>query len=575
MTKCPLDIRFAAYRAGRAEPSLSMISYSLNPQSAHNQAARKSPNHRLTILRVNTNQTPPPPSLSHHHPIHNHPLNPTLGTSTKYTDTKPMNQSPPRSPAGTIISVIILSITVLLTLTLHIASIVSPPPPPSSQTTTSSTDSQLIQTIEPPLNPMDQLLLASKMALSASSKDPKSASTKDSSLSSTFTLQLKTLAAKLGPVDQLRVAIVLADIQSRDDALTYLNKIKTTDQDPPQLAQDLQLIKTIIESGPDSISEDQRNTLTEHHGWYANLALSLDNRDSPEYQSVLAQSNKFAYIFLGFVSVMFFALFVGTCLFITAAVLMGMKKLKPHLSSTSARSGVYLEIAAVFLVAFFALDFATLGIATLIPASKPLLLSMGPWLQWLLVAVPLWPLVRGESFTQLRQKLGWTTGQGILREIGAGFVGYLAGLPIIALGLLATVALMAIQTFVTDKLKLPPVTPSHPAVEMITQGDIFTIITIYILGVIWAPLVEETIFRGALFGYLQERTHWITAAILSSFLFAIIHPQGLAVVPSIAAIGFLMSGLRKWRNSLIGPMFAHAIHNATLLTLNLLLFGGS
>jgi membrane protease YdiL (CAAX protease family) len=48
-------------------------------------------------------------------------------------------------------------------------------------------------------------------------------------------------------------------------------------------------------------------------------------------------------------------------------------------------------------------------------------------------------------------------------------------------------------------------------------------------------------------------------------IFAGIHPQGLAGIPVLTAMGMVLAGIRLWRNSLVASMAAHALHNGVLV----------
>jgi membrane protease YdiL (CAAX protease family) len=50
-------------------------------------------------------------------------------------------------------------------------------------------------------------------------------------------------------------------------------------------------------------------------------------------------------------------------------------------------------------------------------------------------------------------------------------------------------------------------------------------------------------------------------------VFAVIHPQGIALVPPLMTLGAVFAMIREWRGSLIGPVAAHAIHNGFLMTM--------
>jgi hypothetical protein len=93
---------------------------------------------------------------------------------------------------------------------------------------------------------------------------------------------------------------------------------------------------------------------------------------------------------------------------------------------------------------------------------------------------------------------------------------------------------------------------------------------IYFLACVWAPVFEESMFRGALFNHLRARHGWWVSASIVGLLFAAIHPQGWTTIPILGGIGMVLCALREWRSSLIASMAAHALSNGTVITLALL-----
>jgi membrane protease YdiL (CAAX protease family) len=170
--------------------------------------------------------------------------------------------------------------------------------------------------------------------------------------------------------------------------------------------------------------------------------------------------------------------------------------------------------------------------------------------------IALWPLARGVSWGDLRRSLGWHFGRGAATEIGAGILGYIAGLPIIGAGVLMTLILS----------KAGHVTPTHPIVQEFIGPLPWSKVAGLLLAVsMFAPFLEETMFRGALYFHLRRRWRpWLSAAIVS-LLFAAIHPQGWAGIPVLAAIAVVLALLREWRGSLLASMTGHALNNGTVL----------
>ncbi|HVS36573.1 MAG TPA: CPBP family intramembrane glutamic endopeptidase, partial [Gemmataceae bacterium] len=57
------------------------------------------------------------------------------------------------------------------------------------------------------------------------------------------------------------------------------------------------------------------------------------------------------------------------------------------------------------------------------------------------------------------------------------------------------------------------------------------------------------------------------SALVVSFVFAALHPQGLLAVPMLMALAFGFTAAREWRGSLIPSMTVHGLHNGVLMLL--------
>jgi membrane protease YdiL (CAAX protease family) len=111
--------------------------------------------------------------------------------------------------------------------------------------------------------------------------------------------------------------------------------------------------------------------------------------------------------------------------------------------------------------------------------------------------------------------------------------------------------------------------PVHPIVNEFAAGGASRYLPL-LLAVLWAPVTEELAFRGMLFPGLSARLRWIPGAVLSCFIFAVIHPQGWFGVPMLMIIAGMLAFVRQWRGSVLGGMAAHALNNG-LVTLFVLL----
>ncbi|WP_229414303.1 type II CAAX endopeptidase family protein [Zemynaea arenosa] len=83
------------------------------------------------------------------------------------------------------------------------------------------------------------------------------------------------------------------------------------------------------------------------------------------------------------------------------------------------------------------------------------------------------------------------------------------------------------------------------------------------LAVVAAPLCEEFIFRGLIFGGLRRSLRPAAAMALSAALFAVVHPP-LSMLPVfVLGLGTALAYART--GALLAPMLVHAIYNAALV----------
>jgi membrane protease YdiL (CAAX protease family) len=197
------------------------------------------------------------------------------------------------------------------------------------------------------------------------------------------------------------------------------------------------------------------------------------------------------------------------------------------------------------------------------------------------LGVLIWPRVRGIPFHQLRQDIGWTLGRQPAAEPAAGVASYIMAMPLLLAGMLAVLLLTYLQNQYLKSGQGPddfssPNNSSHPVVLYLVRGNWALWLQVFFLGSVVAPVVEETMFRGVLYRHLRELTSGLDrvasllfSALLSSFIFAIIHPQGVLAVPALMALacGFVLA--REWRGTLIPAMVAHGLNNAVVMLLGI------
>lgn len=114
---------------------------------------------------------------------------------------------------------------------------------------------------------------------------------------------------------------------------------------------------------------------------------------------------------------------------------------------------------------------------------------------------------------------------------------------------------------------------AHNAVLMLlgvdTQGDqilelfaaLDSPVWFILVGVVFAPLVEELFFRGFLFQGFRQRYGWVKGGLLSSVVFGMAHLDPAAFIPT-SILGFLLAYLYHRSNSVWPGVILHVLINA-------------
>lgn len=64
----------------------------------------------------------------------------------------------------------------------------------------------------------------------------------------------------------------------------------------------------------------------------------------------------------------------------------------------------------------------------------------------------------------------------------------------------------------------------------------------------------------------------VGAAFFTALLFGVMHGYAFYALAPVISIGLIFSFIREWRGSIIGPVVAHALHNATTLGIVITMF---
>jgi membrane protease YdiL (CAAX protease family) len=381
-------------------------------------------------------------------------------------------------------------------------------------------------------------------------------------------LRFVTLAGELEGPAEARKQLARLKRERREEALDATGEeMRLTD-----------LLERLYEDYEDSrldapsLSESDRAELRRGLGWFGKLALAPEGGpDAAARREVLDSARRAALATLGSAGGVVLLIGAGVVVLVVLGILLGQGRLRGGLRVGSPYGGVYAETFALWMVAYPALGFA-LG---LMASAETWLLFNGLGMLASL-AVLFWPVARGVPWDRLRRDLGLVLGRRPAAEPLLGLAGYAGTWPVLIVPLI----LVLLFTQLVKRFGWEPIEPTHPVVGPVLSGDWWVRAQVLLVACVGAPLVEETMFRGLLYRHLREASvrfgrvaGVFFSAGLTSFVFAVIHPQGLLGIPVLATLAFGFALMREWRGTLVPSMVAHAVHNGGT-TLVLLLAAG-
>jgi len=95
---------------------------------------------------------------------------------------------------------------------------------------------------------------------------------------------------------------------------------------------------------------------------------------------------------------------------------------------------------------------------------------------------------------------------------------------------------------------------------LITNDDLSLKIAIVISAIVFAPLVEEIIFRGYIYPVLKKFTHPAFSCAMTSLLFAVIHTNIEGLIP-LFLLAIVLTIFYEKSKSIWVPILMHSIFN--------------
>jgi membrane protease YdiL (CAAX protease family) len=379
-----------------------------------------------------------------------------------------------------------------------------------------------------------------------------------------------------GPIEQrLRSVVVVGELIGTKAAVEKLQSLEKALDGRHGSPADRQAVESLARLYGDlaegkttlpSLAPADRQRIADQLGWSGKLALHpAGGAEADVRETLLAEARRTIVVSLIVFSAFGLLALAGLVVLVTIVLVLLIRPKSRAIAAPTPRGGIYAETFAAWMALYTALSYA---VAWLPVGQNRLLLAAAVMLTSL--AALAWPVFRGVAWRQVRDDIGLRGGRRPLVELLLGLVAYLAAMPLAIAGLILIVAIMAIERQGAGGagLELGREMPSHPIVGWLLDADWWQKLQVFFLASVMAPLVEETMFRGVLHRHLRDATSRfgfaasvLTSGLAVSFLFAVIHPQGLLATPLLMALALAFTLAREWRGTLLPAMLAHGVNN--------------
>jgi len=393
-----------------------------------------------------------------------------------------------------------------------------------------------------------------------------------------------------GPYAQrIAYAILLNEVAGADVAFESLAETDQRLKDAGlELSEDQQRLRKVVAGlfesyakqdwAASKVSDDDKNWLTEKMSWIGKLAQAPVFAAAPDLRTAVETEAMMTLVKSGIAMLVgFLCGIAGLVLAVILLVKLSQGKLASQFEHRASRHNIYVETFAIWMAVFFGGQILmgailqSLGLPEGVTA-----LALTPVIFFGSLIALAWPVVRGVSFADVRCDIGWRGN--LFTESITGLMAYLALIPAVMLAFIVVLIMMATFAAIASPEDFSHTGgPSHPIQEMIMQGDLLVIGFVILAACVAAPIVEETMFRGVLYRHLRDWTAgWrigasvVLSCVVGSFVFAAIHPQGIYGVPLLMTLAIGFSLVREWRDSLLAAITMHAINNAAVTLVMLL-----
>lgn len=370
-------------------------------------------------------------------------------------------------------------------------------------------------------------------------------------------------------VDRVRVAMVAGELIGPQAALTRLDILATEVEAGGHLAGDIDWLqrwykeKAASLDAPQSavssnaaVTQEAIDAIIDRHGWFAKLAFSWGKPASdPLRWEVISGGESFVVFSMWYLIGLAILGLAGLVLLIGWLVAAARHALDFEMDSPSAPSQVYYETFGIFCLVFI---FGVMFSVAVLGETSPIALIVNQVLMWACASAVLWPRLRGVPRMEFTSDMGLNAGAGFGREILVGLAAFAVCIPFKFLLALIIGAIAGMFGSTEDPVGAPmyeePLSNSWVLVVIAALGS-----------VVWAPFVEECLFRGTLQTALRSRLGPAASILLSSVAFGAVHPYSIDGILNIVALGVMFGILREWRGSLIAPITLHALHNGAIM----------